>query len=147
MTWHGASWQDHRSQLFLGDDAVKQKIITACYLIVGFINFGPIMGVWGAGRLKALYGLEITSPDLLLLLQHRAVLFGIVGGLVLLSAIKHSLRKSAAIAAFISMSAYLILAVSGGPINEALLGVAYIDTAAILILLLAIILERTKEKV
>jgi hypothetical protein len=46
------------------------------------INLLPTIGVVGPHRLQSLYGIDITEPNLLLMMQHRAVLFGLVGGIL-----------------------------------------------------------------
>lgn len=123
---------------------MKKRLVSVLYLLVGLINFAPIAGMMGAGRLAHLYGIEVTSPDLLLLLQHRALLFGIIGGFILLSVMRHELRQLAATMALISMAGYLVLAVFIGPLNDAMIKVAYIDVTAIGLLLVALVLERLK---
>ena len=124
---------------------MKQKLVSACYLIVGLINFAPLMGVLGQARLSAMYGLGELSPDLLLLMQHRAVLFGIIGGLILWSVFKTSLRPIAAVAGFISMITYLVLAFASDGIGDALSRIATIDTAAIALLAGAVLLSRADK--
>ena len=121
---------------------MKNKLISACYLIVGLINLAPLMGVLGQARLSALYGVAELRPDLLLLLQHRAVLFGIIGGLILWSVFKTSLRPIAAVMGFISMTSYLVLAYTGEPLGDPLMRVATIDVVAIVILAVAVRFER-----
>jgi len=123
---------------------VKEKLVSACYLIVGLINFAPLMGVLGQARLSAMYGLGKLSPELLLLLQHRAVLFGITGGLILLSVFRTPLRPIAAVMGFISMAAFLALAYTGATVNDALMRVVAIDIAAIAILAIGVLLGRKK---
>ena len=49
-------------------------------LIAGAIHLLPLSGVTGAAALERLYGVAVDSPDLALLLRHRAVLFGLLGG-------------------------------------------------------------------
>jgi hypothetical protein len=124
---------------------MKTKLTTALYLIVGLINFAPLMGVLGAGRLRRLYEIDVLSPDLLLLLQHRAVLFGIVGGLLLVAAARKSLRPVAATAGMISMVSYILILLSGEPVNAALIRIAYADAVAILLLVAALLMERKDQ--
>ena len=59
---------------------------TALILLVAVINLLPVSGVVSSGRLRALYGVPVDEPNLLILLRHRAVLFAIVGGLLVASA-------------------------------------------------------------
>jgi len=52
-------------------------------IVAGIINTIPVSGVLSGAQLQKLYGLPFAAadPNTKLLLQHRAVLFGIVGGL------------------------------------------------------------------
>ncbi len=121
---------------------MTKHIVTALYLIVGLINFAPLMGVLGQARLEALYGIQISSADMLLLLQHRAVLFGIIGGFVLVAAFKTAYRRTASTMAFISMVSFVVLAHIAGPIGVALNKVYWVDIASIIMLAFAVIFER-----
>lgn len=121
---------------------MKKRLVSVLYLVVGLINFTPVLGILGQERLAKFYGVKVTSPDLLLLLQHRALLFGIIGGLILVSVVRHELRKLAATMGFISMVGYIILAFSVGAVNDALIKVAYYDIGALFLLMAALILQR-----
>ncbi|WP_262694562.1 hypothetical protein [Kordiimonas aquimaris] len=114
--------------------SILKYIVTLLFVIVGFINFAPLMGVLGQARLETLYGVEINSPDMLLLLRHRAVLFGIVGGYIILSAFKPTLRKTATIFGFLSMISFVWLYPSNSPSNALLDRVLQIDVIAIVLL-------------
>ncbi|MGH1350723.1 MAG: hypothetical protein ACRBBN_07940, partial [Methyloligellaceae bacterium] len=60
-------------------EPVMHILSGAMLFIVGVIHLLPVTGVLGAGRLSALYGIEVVDPNLLILMQHRAVLFGLLG--------------------------------------------------------------------
>ncbi len=56
------------------------KILTnALFLIAAFVNLAPVSGVLSADVLEGLYGITLEDPNLVILMRHRAVLFGIVG--------------------------------------------------------------------
>ena len=59
-----------------------RALIALCFVVAGLINLAPIIGLRGADTLYRLYGVRTASGDLSLLLQHRAVLFGIIGSLL-----------------------------------------------------------------
>ena len=63
-----------------------RRILATCLIVVGIIHLLPLTGVAGPGRLQALYGVAITDPDLVVLMRHRAVLFGILGAYCVLAA-------------------------------------------------------------
>jgi len=73
-----------------------RRIAKALFIAAGLINFVPAIGVLGAERLGALYGIEFAGADLLLLMRHRALLLGLVGALLIVSAIRPRLRLIAA---------------------------------------------------
>lgn len=62
------------------------RVLSVCLLVVGVIHLLPLAGVVGASRLSALYGIAVAEPNLELLLRHRAVLFGVLGGLCIAAA-------------------------------------------------------------
>ena len=55
--------------------------------IAGGINLLPSILAFSTAKLSQSYGIEIPNADFELLLRHHAVLFGIVGGLMIYSAI------------------------------------------------------------
>lgn len=122
-----------------------QRVITGLFLIAGLINFVPLAGVMGNTLLESAYGIEVASADLSLLLRHRAVLFGIVGGLLLVSAFKPALRVTAGVCGMISMTSFILLYFLAGPINPELAGVMRADLAGIAALALGIALS-AKER-
>lgn len=63
-------------------------------LLVGFLNFYPLIGIQGPARLKALYGPPIEGADLVILMRHRALLFGLIGGFMMAAAFVPAWRQS-----------------------------------------------------
>lgn len=116
--------------------------IAALIAAVGLINFAPLLGVMNVERLNALYGVDITSPDLALLMRHRAVLFGIVGGYILYSVAKPSHRPTAAFFGFISMISFMALHFVSDGTNSALERIFQIDAVAVALLALALMLDK-----
>lgn len=121
------------------------RIVTiAIYVLVGVINVLPIVGVISVARLSSLYGVSVESPDIALLLQHRAVLFGLLGGLLISAAWTPSLRTPAAIAGIISMLSFIVLTVLLDVANLALVRIAWIDVVAVLMLTIGVRLHRVR---
>ena len=114
-----------------------QTTLSACLVIVGIVHVLPGLGVLGAQQLATLYGTQITSPDLLLLMRHRAILFVIVGGLLLVSARQPTLQWSAIVAGLVSVLSFMLLAGSPSGLSAQLSKVFYFDVVALLLLLLA----------
>lgn len=123
-----------------------KHIVTVLFVIVGLINFAPLMGVLSNDMLATLYAVEITSPDMSLLLRHRAALFGIVGGYILIAAFRPNHRPVATIMAFASMLSFLALYLMIGPENSKLVGVFRIDVVAVVVLTAAVFLESRNQR-
>lgn len=117
------------------------NIIAAAGLIAaGVIHLIPVTGVLGSQRLSALYGIEIEEPVMVLLLQHRAVLFGLLGALLVASAFVPALRPAALVGGLVSIVAFLLLAGISGSQGPAITRVVRADWIALAALFPAIIL-------
>ncbi len=114
---------------------------TALWLLVGLVHLLPVTGVFGAASLQRLYGLPITDPNLLILMQHRAVLFGLVAGVLVAAAFVPAWRSAAAVVGFISISSFLLIAWSVGGYNALIARVVWIDVVALVLLLCAVVLN------
>lgn len=101
-------------------------VLTAALVIVGIIHLLPLVGVLGSDRLQSLYGVSLTDPNLVLLMRHRAVLFGILGAFFVFSAFVPALQLSALILGTLSVISFLTLAAMSDQTN---LSVARIVTA------------------
>ena len=113
----------------------------ALWLFVGLVHLLPVTGVLGAASLQRLYGLPITDPNLLILMQHRAVLFALVGGVMVAAAFVPAWRSAAAVVGFISISSFLLIAWGVGGYNALITRVVWVDVAALLALSLATVLH------
>mmetsp|Transcript_14749 Transcript_14749/g.18241 ORF Transcript_14749/g.18241 Transcript_14749/m.18241 type:complete len:129 (-) Transcript_14749:38-424(-) len=102
---------------------------TALFGVAGIINFAPLIGIVSPTRLSKLYGLPLEQADsnLLLLLRHRAALFGIVGGIILYAAFHVPSRSLATVAGFSSMLSFMALAISTKSLNRHLTRVLWVD--------------------
>lgn len=117
------------------------RLSTALYLLAGVVNLLPASGVISAGRLEALYGVAFREPNLLVLMRHRAVLFGVVGGLLIASAFRPALRRVALAAGLVSMLSFVALAWRVGDVNAELQRVAVVDGIAGAALLAAALID------
>lgn len=114
-----------------------RHLITVCLLIVGVIHLLPLSGVLGAERLAVLYGLPgraFDDPNLLILMRHRAVLFGLLGGFLLLAAFRPELQIIAFVAGLASVLSFLWLAWTGAPHNAQISRVVAADLVALVCL-------------
>jgi hypothetical protein len=114
------------------------KLIALLLLITGIIHLLPLAGVLGGERLNALYGLALDEPNLQILMRHRAVLFGLLGALLVAAAFIPGLRTLALLGGLLSVISFLLLAWSAPLYNEALRRVVVADWVALACLLLAL---------
>ncbi|WP_394560302.1 phosphopantetheine adenylyltransferase [Aquipseudomonas alcaligenes] len=117
------------------------KLIAALLLGAGIIHLLPLAGVLGGERLNALYGLALDEPNLQILMRHRAVLFGLLGALLVAAAFIPGLRTLALLGGLISVVSFLLLAWSAPLYNEALRRVVVADWVALACLLPAMVLH------
>jgi hypothetical protein len=114
-----------------------RSFITIALLVVALIHGLPLMGVVGAARLTALYGIAVTEPNLEILLRHRAVLFGRVATFLAYAAFKPELHRLALAGGLLSVASFMALTMMVGSPNTALQTVFKVDIAALVLLLAA----------
>jgi hypothetical protein len=113
-----------------------ELIFRISLLLSGIINFIPSLLVFFPNKINASYGIDVTNSNLELLLRHRAVLFGIVGGLMLFSALSKRYYDLSVIIGSISMLSFVILYFSIGTINSELKKIMLFDITAMIILII-----------
>jgi len=107
--------------------------------IAGVVHLLPLSGVLGGGQLASLYGIGFDEPNLAILMRHRAVLFGLVGGLMLWSVFKPALRSAAIAGGLVSVASFLHLASAVGNYNARIERVFTVDIALLACLVAAAI--------
>lgn len=115
-------------------------------LVVAVIHLLPLIGFLGADQLARLYAIHVSDPNLELLMRHRAILFGILGAVFVLAAIRPSYRVLAFSAASVSIGSFLYLCWSADSINDALRGVQIVDLVAGVGLVAAIVLDVIRRR-
>lgn len=114
-------------------------LVSICLILVGIIHLLPLLGVLGPERLALLYGLDFSEPNLAILMRHRALLFGLLGVLLIASGFLHHLRSTALVAGFVSVLGFLWLAWTTGGYNDAIAKVVLADIVATVLLLIALV--------
>ncbi|MGH8453942.1 MAG: phosphopantetheine adenylyltransferase [Nevskiales bacterium] len=117
------------------------KAIAALLLVAGAFNLYSLIGVFGPDSLAALYGIRIEETNLLILMRHRAVLFGLLGGFLMIAAFRPVLQPAAIIAGLVSMLSIIALALGSGGYNPLLYRIVVVDSILSLGLLLALVLR------
>ena len=118
-----------------------QKLLVAMLVLAGLVHLLPLPGVLGADTLAALYGTPVAERNLAILMPHRAILFGILGMLLLAAARDPVLRTAAIPAGLVSTVSFLILAWEDGGYNAQLARVVWVDVVVVACLLVAGVLH------
>ena len=92
---------------------LTRYLIPATLLVAAVIHLLPVSGVVGAEQLQRLYGLPMAEPNLVLLMRHRAVLFGLLGTFLLIAAFRPALRTLAFAFGLISVVSFFLLVPEG----------------------------------
>jgi len=117
------------------------KAITFCLVVVGLINFAPVIGVISAQKLESAYSVTLAGNDLAILMRHRALLFGILGAFILYAAFNPFYQPAAMIMSGVSMVGFALLVLVAGGYNEAVGKVLLIDIIGIVFLLATVVLK------
>lgn len=126
--------------------AWQRWLLRLAFIGAGIIHLLPLPGVLGAERLAALYGVALADTNLVLLLRHRAVLFGLLGLLLLAAAWKPAWQKLALAAGLVSVVSFLLLAGAPGQYNAGIGRVFKADIVALVLLLVAAALHAWPRK-
>ncbi len=122
-----------------------ERTITGLMLVVAVIHLLPISGFFGVEQLASLYEIKIADGNLEILMRHRAILFGILGGFLAYAAFTPAIQPLAFLAAFISVASFFFLSFSVGEFNDAIRKVVIADIVASVSLLGAIVLYVVKS--
>ena len=107
-----------------------ERTIAALFIVVGIIHFLPLSGAISAGRLSKLYGVSFQDPNLVILMRHRAVLFGLLGAFFFYAAAQPAIQAPAFVAGFISVGSFIGLAKAEAGYNTAIGRVVAADLVA-----------------
>lgn len=112
-------------------------LVPVALVVVGVIHLLPLTGVAGRGQLLSLYGTDISDPNLLILMRHRAVLFGILGAFMLFAAFAQPYQSVALILGTVSVVSFLWVAYVTGGYNAQVGRVVTADLIALAFLVIA----------
>ena len=113
-------------------------VLPGALVVAALVNLAPIVGVISTETLVALYGIRLESPDLIILMRHRAILFGLIGSFILLSVFRPVLRPLAITVALASMLSFIALAFLVGDYSQKIANLIVGDLVASVILLAAL---------
>ncbi|MBO6634545.1 hypothetical protein [Parvibaculum sp.] len=114
-------------------------IIGLIFVSVGLLNAYPAIGMLGARQLLGLYGIPMTDGNLLTLMQHRAVMLGLIGVFLIVAAFRRELQPAGFILGFASMLSFVVLARLQDDPSRYISKVAMADIAGSALLLVALV--------
>ncbi|MEX2249495.1 MAG: hypothetical protein WD671_07655 [Parvibaculum sp.] len=117
-----------------------QIVIGVIFVLVGLLNAYPAVGMLGAKQLRRLYGLEFADANLLTLMQHRAVMLGLIGLFLIVAAFRRELQPAAFILGFASMLSFVVFARLQGDPSRWISKVSTADVAGSALLAVALVL-------
>ena len=107
--------------------------------LAGVVNLLPATLLFLPRNMAKSYGIAVPDGNYELLLRHRAVLFGIVGGLMLYSTLTRKYYAVSTVIGLVSMVSFVALYyLIDKPINAELKRVMMIDSLAIVVLLVGL---------
>ncbi len=120
---------------------ISEWVIRLSFAVTGLIHVLPLAGLLGRPLLERAYGVSLgEGHDLTILMQHRALLFGLLATACFAAVALPGWRWPVGIAALISMLGFVLIAAlqaHGLPIAK----VMWIDVGAALLLSLGLLLQ------
>lgn len=113
------------------------RLVAALLLLVALIHWLPVSAVLGGEWLVRLYGIKPETPDLAILLRHRAVLFALVGSVLVAAAFHPPWRGLALLMGLASVLSFLLIAWLEGGGSAPIQRVVRVDVIALVALLAA----------
>ena len=111
-------------------------IFRICLFIAGMINFIPSILAFLPSKIADSYGIELIDQNYELILRHRAVMLGIIGGIMICAAATKKFYNLSVVIGLISMVSFILFAyLVNGEINGELNKVLKMDVIATVILL------------
>jgi hypothetical protein len=138
----GTAWASTGTALLVAPrfhGELMNYVTAAGLLVAAVIHLLPVSGVAGAGTLSRLYGIDVADPNTGILLQHRALMFGILGALMLAAIPWPSLRLAALLVGLASAASFMVVALGVGGYNDAIRRVVVADGVATVSLALALV--------
>lgn len=123
-----------------------RRVSQAFLLVAGLIHLLPTIGVLGADRLTSMYALPFTDPNLAILMRHRAIMLGLLGGFVLYAVWRPAMQGAAIALGGMSLASIVALAWSTGGYNESLTSVVLADSIAVACFVIAAVLTAVHRK-
>jgi hypothetical protein len=116
-------------------------VVPPLLVMVAVIHLLPAVGVGGRAPLERRYGTAVDEPNLLVLMRHRAVRFGLLGAFLLAAAFDRRLHFAGLVAGLVSVGSFLVLASRTGAMNAHARRICVVDAVAAACLLGGLLLH------
>lgn len=116
------------------------KLVPFLFGALALIHLLPAMVVLAPARLSGLYGFEAGDSSLTTLLQHRALLFGLLCAALIYAMFNPSLRWPVLIGTVVSMGGFIVIAALHGEMAGSLRSIVVADIIGLILAALAAIL-------
>jgi hypothetical protein len=113
------------------------KTLPYLFGALAIIHALPAMALIAPARLSSLYGFEAGDSVLTTLLQHRALLFGILSAALIYAIFTPSVRVPILIGATISMGGFILIAMARGETSGALKSIVFADVIGLVVAVFA----------
>ncbi len=121
--------------------AWPEWLIRAAFAITGVIHVLPLVGLLGRAALERAYGVKLgDGQDLVILMQHRALMFGVLASACFAAISLPHWRLPAGIGALVSMLGFAVIAATQAH-GPAIAKVMWVDIGAALLLLVGFALH------
>jgi hypothetical protein len=131
----------HHGKGNIVNPTIQEWVISLSFAVTGLIHVLPLAGLLGRPMLERAYGVTLgEGHDLTILMQHRALLFGLLAAACFAAVAFPGWRWPAGIAAMVSMAGFVLIAAfqsHGLPIAK----VMWIDVGAALLLSFGLLLH------
>jgi len=104
-------------------------------LLAAAIHLLPVSGAFSNAALFKLYRVRLTEPNLIVLLRHRAAMFGVIAVFMLVACYERSLQHAAFGVGFASTASFILIARQVGGYSNAIARVVTADLIALAALL------------
>lgn len=125
---------------------LARYVAPASLLLAGVVHLLPLSGALGTETLHALYGIDAAEPNLQLLLRHRAILFGLLGAVLLAGAVHSPLRPAAFSIGLGSVLSFVALAALSKGLSPQLAKVVVVDLIVAVALVVGISASITTQR-
>ncbi len=120
---------------------MRRAIVVTVLLALALIHLLPVAGAAGAPALARLYGVRVDDATTVLLLRHRAVLFGLLGAFLGAAAFRPAWQPAAIAAGMVSVGTFLWMARLTGAGTPEVARVVRVDLVALAALMVAAIVR------